>query len=185
MNYSTPLTAHRNPNPVQRFRWAARRAFSLLLMLGLAPAAVAGGTLVGRCIAVPDGDTIIVRTADRKRHDIRLQGIDAPEKSQRYGMVSTTNLTRLVYQKQVEVDWNKHDHYGRQVGRVYVGDIDVNLAQVDAGLAWVYREYLDELSPADRKLFLQAEQAARERRLGLWRDRHPTPPWEWRHQHSL
>jgi endonuclease YncB( thermonuclease family) len=138
---------------------------------------VAGGTLMGRCVSVPDGDTIVVRTPDRKRHEIRLQGIDAPEKGQRYGMMSKTNLTRLVYQKEVEVDWNKRDHYGRQVGRVYVGDID-------AGLAWVYREYLDELSPADRKLFLHAEQVAREQRLGLWRDRHPTPPWEWRHRNT-
>jgi endonuclease YncB( thermonuclease family) len=36
-------------------------------------------TLVGRCVAVFDGDTIVVRDAHRKRHEVRLQGIDAPE----------------------------------------------------------------------------------------------------------
>jgi endonuclease YncB( thermonuclease family) len=183
MDYSTAHTAQ-SKSSRQRFRSARELACGVCLLVALAPAALAGGTLVGRCVAVPDGDTIVVRTADRKRHEIRLQGIDAPEKSQRYGMVSKANLTRLVYQKEVEVDWSKRDHYGRQVGRVYAGDVDVNLTQLDAGLAWVYREYLDELSPADRKVFLQAEQAARDRRLGLWNDRRPTPPWEWRHRNA-
>jgi endonuclease YncB( thermonuclease family) len=184
MNYSTAHAAYRNPSRFRRFPPAGRVACGLWLLVGLVPAAVAGGTRVGRCVAVPDGDTIVLRTADRKRHEVRLQGIDAPEKGQRYGTVSKTNLTRLVYQKEVEVDWNKRDHYGRQVGRVYVGDIDVNLMQLHAGLAWVYREYLDELAPADRRIYLQAEQTARDRGLGLWRDRRPTPPWEWRHRNA-
>jgi endonuclease YncB( thermonuclease family) len=171
---------HRNPNRFRWFRLACQLAAGLALLAVLVRAAPAAGTFSGRCVSVPDGDTIVVRTADRKRHEVRLQGIDAPERGQRYGRQSKSNLTRLVHLKQVEVDWNKRDHYGRRVGRVYVGDIDVNLTQVDAGLAWAYREYLDELAPADRRLFLKAEERARRDGLGLWRDRNPMPPWEWR-----
>jgi endonuclease YncB( thermonuclease family) len=163
-----------------RFSYRALLAGAIALCIEVS--AAAAGTFTGRCIAVPDGDTILVRDANRRRIEVRLQGIDAPEKGQRYGTISKSHLTELIYQKQVEVDWNKHDHYGRLVARVYAGDIDVNLTQVEAGLAWVYREYLDELSAADRKLFLRTEAAARGKRLGLWRDRNPTPPWEWRHR---
>jgi endonuclease YncB( thermonuclease family) len=158
------------------FLWAA----SIALWLPANPAGA--GTVTGLCIAVPDGDTIVVRDARRRRIEVRLQGIDAPEKGQRFGSLARRNLTSLVYRKQVEVDWTKQDKYGRFVGRVYVGDIDVNLSQADAGMAWVYREFLDELSVRDRKLFMDAERAAREEGRGLWRETKPTPPWEWRHR---
>ena len=139
-------------------------------------------TLAGRCVAVFDGDTIVVRDTHRKRHEVRLQGIDAPEKGQRYGSISKSNLSALVYQKQVAVDWDKRDRYGRLVGRVTSNGIDASRSQLEAGLAWVYREYLDELSLSDRKLFLQAESTAQHKRLGLWHDHDPTPPWLWRHR---
>jgi endonuclease YncB( thermonuclease family) len=139
-------------------------------------------TLVGRCVAVFDGDTIVVRDPHRKRHEVRLQGIDAPEKGQRYGSISKSNLSALVYQKQVAVDWDKHDRYGRLVGRVRTNGADASLSQLEGGLAWVYREYLDELPLSDRKQFLQAEATAQRQRLGLWHDRNPTPPWVWRHR---
>jgi endonuclease YncB( thermonuclease family) len=140
------------------------------------------GTLTGLCIAVPDGDTIVVRDGNRRRFEVRLQGIDAPEKGQRFGSLARRSLTSLVYRKQVEVDWSKQDKYGRLVGRVYVGDIDVNLSQADAGMAWAYREFLHEMSARDQKLFLDAERGARDERRGLWRDANPTPPWDWRHR---
>lgn len=140
------------------------------------------GTFSGLCIGVPDGDTIVVRDGKRRRFEVRLQGIDAPEKGQRFGSLARRNLTSLVYRKPVEVDWNKQDKYGRLVGRVYVGDIDVNLSQADAGMAWAYRQYLDEMSARDQRLFLEAEKGARAEGRGLWRDTSPTPPWEWRHR---
>ena len=72
--------------------------------------------------------------------------------------------------------------YGRLVGRVYVNGVEANLSQLEAGLAWVYRENLDDLPPADRVLFRQVEAAARSQHLGLWHDKRPTPPWVWRHR---
>jgi len=49
-----------------------------------------------------------------------------------------------------------------------------------AGLAWWYRAYAQEQMPEDRELYEVAEKEARERKLRLWRDPTPVPPWEWR-----
>lgn len=155
---------------------------SVLLLFSFVAQDLQADTLVGRCVAVFDGDTMVVRDAHQKRHEVRLQGIDAPEKGQRYGSISKSNLTALAYQKHVTVHWDRRDRYGRLVGRITMNGTDLSLRQLEAGLAWVYREYLDELQLADRRIFLQAEATAQRERLGLWRDRDPTPPWLWRHR---
>ncbi len=78
--------------------------------------------------------------------------------------------------------WDKRDRYGRIVGFVIVDGHDVNLEQVKTGMAWFYRYYQRELSPEDRERYAKAEDQARTDRLGLWQDKHPIPPWEWRRQ---
>jgi hypothetical protein len=64
---------------------------------------------------------------------------------------------------------------------VLEGGRDVNLEQVRAGLAWHYKYYQDEQSPADRRLYADAETEARSAGRGLWADPDPTPPWDFRH----
>ena len=38
------------------------------------------------------------------------------------------------------------DRYGRTVGRVYVGNLDVNAEMIRQGAAWVYRDYAKDPS---------------------------------------
>jgi len=83
----------------------------------------------------------------------------------------------------VTVQWDKHDRYGRIVGTVFVDGQDVDLEQVKGGMAWFYRYYQNELTPEDRKRYAQAEDKAKADKLGLWQDKHPIPPWEWRRLH--
>ena len=66
--------------------------------------------------------------------------------------------------------------YGRTVGRVYVGGVDVNAEMVKQGAAWVYRKYAQ-----DQALFRLEEQAKAARR-GLWGlpEAERCPPWDWR-----
>ena len=85
-----------------------------------------------------------------------------------------------VFSDPVVVDWDKSDRYKRIVGKVIHGDRDVNLALVRDGMCWWYRKYAHEQSPVDRVLYADAEGEAREQRRGLWSDREPVPPWEWR-----
>jgi endonuclease YncB( thermonuclease family) len=63
---------------------------------------------------------------------------------------------------------------------VLIDGRDANLALVAAGLAWHYKKYQREQSEADRLLYALAEEDARARGLGLWRDRAPIAPWDWR-----
>ena len=58
--------------------------------------------------------------AGRQQHRIRLGGIDAPEKAQPFGEKSKQNLSRLVFGKDVRVEWEKRDRYERIVGKVWV-----------------------------------------------------------------
>jgi micrococcal nuclease len=66
------------------------------------------------------------------------------------------------------------DRYGRTLARVEVEGQDVNRQMVAEGLAWHYLRYSDDATLAD------AEREARAAGRGLWRDREPVPPWEWR-----
>ena len=153
---------------------------SLLLTLLFAFACNAE-TITGNVVGVADGDTITVLDADKVQHKIRLAGIDAPEKKQAFGNRSKESLSDLVFDKTVNVETEKRDRYGRQVGKVLVNGQDVNLVQVERGMAWFYRQYQREQSPNDRRLYEAAEDAARADKRGLWRDADPMPPWEFRH----
>ena len=122
---------------------------------------------------------------DKVQHKIRLAGIDAPEKKQPFGNRSKESLSALTFDKTVNVETDKRDKYGRQVGKVLVNGQDVNLVQVERGMAWFYRQYQREQSPNDRRLYETAEDAAKAKKRGIWRDADPVPPWEFRHvKHS-
>jgi micrococcal nuclease len=81
-----------------------------------------------------------------------------------------------VFGKEVNVRDRGLDRYGRTIGEVFLTDgRNVNHEIVRAGLAWWFRRY----APDDRTL-AKLEKSAREARRGLWADRYPMPPWEWR-----
>lgn len=159
--------------------WVAMQRIIAILVLALA-CAVHAETVTGRVVGVADGDTITVLDADKVQHKIRLAGIDAPEKKQAFGNRSKESLSDMVFDKTVNVETEKRDRYGRKIGKVLVNGQDVNLVQVERGLAWFYRQYQREQSPNDRKLYEAAEDAAKAARRGLWRDVDPTPPWDFR-----
>ena len=155
---------------------------SLLLALTLTFSIqfVNAATLTGKVVGVADGDTITVLDSSNTQYKIRLAGIDAPEKKQAFGNVSKQSLSDLVYGKQVDVDWEKQDRYGRTVGKVFVNGTNANLVQVKRGLAWYYKKYQNELILDDRLDYLHAQEAAESSKVGLWADSEPTPPWDFR-----
>lgn len=147
-----------------------------------AQAAQATHVLQGLVVRVSDGDSITVLDADKRQHKIRLQGIDAPEKKQAFGQKSKESLANMVYQKTVEVHWRKKDRYGRTIGQVVSGGVDVCLEQVKRGMAWHYKAYQREQKAADRALYDRAQTLAREQGVGLWQDRAPVEPWAFRRE---
>lgn len=137
--------------------------------------------IVGKVVSVADGDTVTVLDATNVQHRIRLTGIDAPESSQAFGTRSRQHLADLVFGKQVTVQYEKNDRYGRTLGKVIAEGRDVCLEQLRAGLAWHYKYYENEQPPADRQTYAQAEVEARAAKRGLWADANPIPPWDFRH----
>jgi endonuclease YncB( thermonuclease family) len=148
------------------------------VMLGGPPAW--GATFSGVVVAVADGDTITVLDEDRHQLHVRLAGIDAPEKRQPFGSKSREHLAALAFRQRAIVDFRKRDRYGRIVGRVTVDGRDLGLAQIEAGMAWHYKQFQTEQSVNDRKSYAEAELQARSARFGLWVDETPQPPWEFR-----
>ena len=159
----------------------------LLVLLVSCPA---NGEMIARKVVhVADGDTITVLTVDNQQHRIRIAGIDAPEKGQPFGERSRQNLSRLALGKDATLQCHKIDRYQRKVCKVMVQPsdcsicahtLDVGLAQITVGLAWWYRAYAMEQSPEDRGRYETNELEARARGRGLWKDKAPVAPWDWR-----
>ena len=151
----------------------------LVLILFLSNFAYAK-TIEGLVVGVADGDTITVLDQQKNTYKIRLQGIDAPEKKQAFGEKSKQSLQDLVHSKQVRIEYDKEDKYGRIVGKVTVDDVDVCLQQLVLGMAWHYKKYQNEQSVSDRALYSETELKSKSLKLGLWTDDTPMPPWEFR-----
>jgi endonuclease YncB( thermonuclease family) len=134
----------------------------------------------GRVVRLSDGDTLTVLDKRNVQHKVRLGGIDAPERHQPFSTQSRKHLSDLTYGKYVTVQWHKRDRYGRIVGKVLVNGADVNLAQLNAGLAWHYKQFENEQSPEDRIAYATAEKTARSARKAIWAEASPTPPWDFR-----
>jgi micrococcal nuclease len=124
---------------------------------------------------VSDGDTFTVATF-WKMPSLRLAGIDAPEKSQRYGKESTKRLQDLIDNSYVFVTTGEKDRYGRYSATVYTLPFftSVNRAMVSEGAAWHYVQYSHD------PYLGELETAAKKKKLGLWETENPMPPWEYR-----
>jgi endonuclease YncB( thermonuclease family) len=151
---------------------------SALALLPLAPAR-AESDFRARVVSIGDGDTIRVQQGD-KLETIRLACIDAPEMAQvPYGDQARRYLqTRLRLEQEVTIHPLNSDRYGRTVAEV-IGDINLNLALVEDGQAFVYPKYLAQ---CDAREYLDAEYRASRHRFGIWR----VPggierPWLFRH----
>lgn len=128
-----------------------------------------------RVVAITDGDTIKVLNPQKEEIKVRLLGIDAPEKGTPYGAKAKETLSSLVFNKTVSLAGTKKDRYGRTLATVYLPDgTSVNLKMVELGMAWAYTQYSKD--PA----ILAAQKTAQSKRMGLWNENAPTPPWETR-----
>lgn len=141
---------------------------------------------------VLDGDSLRVIDRDGKKHELRLQGIDAPEWKQPWGDESRDALKQLLEGQPVLVVYSKRDRYGRLIAYVNVQPpdcercgltLDAGMHQLTTGSAWYFRRYEKELDEQRRGQYSFAETEARARKSGLWQSPAPVAPWDWRRQH--
>lgn len=154
------------------------RTFIGISVLLLLCVAVSADTITGTVVGVTDGDTIKILTYANQQLKIRLADIDTPERGQSYGKKAKQALSDKIYRQDVTIETNKTDRYGRIIGRVYMGERDINAEMVTEGMAWVYRKYSED------SWLLELERRAREQGKGLWglQADQRVPPWEWRNK---
>lgn len=155
-----------------------RRSVRLALVAALACSALIaqkGTEFIAPVIGISDGDTIkVLQDSVSKR--IRLWGIDCPEMKQAFGTRAKQFTGDLAFGKTVTLRVHDVDRYGRQVAEIILPDgRNLNHELVKAGYAWWYRQYAKHDTELER-LELEAKGAKR----GLWADKDPTPPWEFR-----
>ena len=69
----------------------------------------------------------------------------------------------------------KTDRNGRSIAELILPNgVNVNKALVKMGLAWHFKKYSKDDS------YAKLEIAARNKKAGLWKDKNPIAPWEWR-----
>lgn len=146
----------------------------IFLLLLLLPTYANAVTITGKVIKVLDGDTIDI-LYHNKPERIRFNGIDAPEKGMPHGQKAKQFVLDLAAQKIVTVNVTDTDRYGRSIGDITLPDgKNLNREVVRAGYAWWYRKYSSDASLGE------LETEARKARRGLWQDKAPMAPWEWR-----
>jgi endonuclease YncB( thermonuclease family) len=128
-----------------------------------------------KVVGVTDGDTVTVVDKDKHQVKVRLWGIDAPEKKQAFGSRSKEALSSKVFGKEIDLEEKSKDWYGRTVANVYLGGRWINKELVEEGMVWHYKQYAKKSSE-----LAEAERLAKENKLGLWSDKNPVPPWEFR-----
>ena len=140
----------------------------------------------GRVARVVDGNTIVVNNETTGRPlRVLLRGTDAPELRQAGGAESRRRLESLVAGAQVRVEFKFTDKYAQVLGLVLKDGEDINLSQLAEGMAWFRTNLANELSAEDRKLYEGAEREARAARKGLWKERAPVAPWEFRRANRI
>ena len=94
-------------------------------------------TLTGQVVGVYDGNTLTGRVAGNRPVKVRLAGLDAPELDQTYGQKAKRALSALAFGKEARVESPESDKYGRTLGTVWVGAVNVNAELVKRGAACV------------------------------------------------
>lgn len=154
----------------------------LLLCFCLLTIPLAAEELTGTVSWIYDGDTLQIKSVGK----VRLLGIDTPENNdserdhyyQKNFAVSRLKLRQIAQHaknfniKQVkgkrvrlEFDSERKDRYGRLLAYLYLPDGRLlNRLLLEKGFASVFRRY----QFSRKQEFLNAEETARQNRLGLW-----------------
>jgi micrococcal nuclease len=136
-----------------------------------------GGSVRVYVVKVKDGDTFdaLWKGSDMT---VRLAHIDCPELRQSYGEQAKTFAEKRCLNDTVELIISDVDRYGRFVAEVFTQDGEsLNLELVKSGLAWHFKRYSED------SLYSYKEIAAQAAEKGLWQQKAPTAPWEWRKNH--
>lgn len=150
------------------------KTFLLTLVLLLCGLMCRATEISGKVLWLYDGDSFKLETTEHKIVQIRLYGIDAPEKGQPGGMIALKAMIKLLKSKNVRVVVVDIDKYHRIVGKVYLAKLYVNLWALYNGYAWHFKFFSHD------KDLSKAETEARQAKRGIWNLSGNIPPWRYR-----
>jgi micrococcal nuclease len=93
---------------------------------------------------VSDGDSLWFTPPGKAPIQVRLRDIDAPEICQPGGTEAKEALEKLAFKQAATLLISGRDTYGRSLGTVRVGGVDVAQSLVEAGHAWSARVRWDQ-----------------------------------------
>lgn len=132
-------------------------------------------TLTAKVIGIKDGDTVVVLDSLKYQTTLRLAEVDCPEKSQPFGTKAKQFTSDQIYLKTIKYVVTDIDRYGRSIAKIYYDDNKYLSAEIiKYGLGWHYKRY------STSKELANFENSARLHKLGLWYDKNPVAPWDWR-----
>lgn len=145
-----------------------RTALAAICLLAASPAAAQ--TFTCNVQRIIDGDTFDCTHGPR----VRSAGIDAPERTQPFGLQSANALADLVAGKPLTCVTFAHS-YARTVAACFLPDKrSLEEVQVRAGWAWDYPAY-------SSGRFNGLQEMARADRVGIWSGaERPVEPWRYR-----
>ena len=124
-----------------------------------------------------DGDSLIVQSGN-KSIEVRLHGIDAPELWQTYGKTAKSALSKISLKQSFKMTIKAIDRYKRKVVILENSKINLNEELIKNGHAWVYTKYVDNQD------WIELQNIAKTKKLGLWKNANAIAPWEWRKKKS-
>ena len=132
-------------------------------------------TFTAKVVAVPEGDLISIQL-DEEVVSVRLVEVDSPEIRQTFWRQARKFTYDLALDETVTIIVKMVDRYKRIIGEVILPDgRSLNQEVVRWGFAWHYK-----VDPRPSKVLAKLEYHAWQKKLGLWVDPYPVPPWKFR-----
>jgi micrococcal nuclease len=149
------------------------------IALGLLQMSAQAKILQGIVTYVSDGDTLWISVDPKaKPIKVRLQGIDAPEICQAWGMQARDALKSRLLKQSVSLKTRAKDDYDRALGQVALRGEDIGEWLVKNGHAWSYH-YRRNPGP-----YAMEQAAAQSAKLGLWAQSGAQEPRQFRKAHG-
>lgn len=131
-----------------------------------------------KVIGVKDGDTVEVLLEGNVPVVLRLADVDCPEKKQAYGQKAKEFTSQQIFGKTITYYPTSTDRYGRTIAKIYYNKKYLSEEIIKAGYGWWYEKY-------SKAVYLkEVQNEAKKQKRGLWKDKNPTAPWEFRKRKS-
>jgi endonuclease YncB( thermonuclease family) len=133
----------------------------------------------GKIVKIKDGDTVVLLDEMNNQITLRLAEVDCPESGQPFGKQAKQFTANEVGMKSVTYQVLSKDRYGRKIAKIFYDGKYLSQELIKNGLGWHYKQYSNSIELSKNEI------NAKKMVLGLWKQKNPTPPWEFRKYKKL